>query len=403
LFSVLSPLHMPQLDSPIGLMMTAYGYQDRNSVMVQGVSFVVLAYMSICTYWPLFQLNIGWAYKLQGPQQSSPFSLIFNAEYLSRLQFAIGYNFLMYLNVHRANNTAFNQLMKHMELVPVFGTSFQVYIPLIMILVALLTLFDGYGRLVKVIGIEWEDSVTSSHSGFSCSNKERTPDPALQEKIRIGRLVILNELKRRDSEDPNHTSGKSNSNPNGNSGVACGGAGSSSGGIGIISKGASLLRLGVSNISEAFIPAGGVGGSSGGGGGGAGSGTRYRNLDSYAGDVDTELEMDSHRTDFGGGRYSSGNVGSTASAGAGAGASAGAATGNALHSYSAHEEAARNSLFSFSRPPSGAHSTGGASTGSGATSAGRPPVHTDLFSLSGGGEVDGGNIYGGGRYSNSNV
>lgn len=88
-----------QVDSPIGLLMTAYDYQQSSSVMVQAVSFVVLMYMSMCTYWPLFRLNIGWAYQLQGPQQSSPFSLIFNAEYLSRLQFTIGYNFLMFLNV----------------------------------------------------------------------------------------------------------------------------------------------------------------------------------------------------------------------------------------------------------------------------------------------------------------
>ena len=88
-----------QLHSPIGIFMTAYDYQTSNSVMVQGISFIALMYMSMCTYWPLFRLNIGWTYKLQGPQQSSPFSLIFNAEYLSRLQFTIGYNFLMYLNV----------------------------------------------------------------------------------------------------------------------------------------------------------------------------------------------------------------------------------------------------------------------------------------------------------------
>jgi hypothetical protein len=88
-----------QVDSPVGLLMTAYDYQSSSSVMVQGVSFLALMYMSLCTYWPLFRLNIGWTYQLQGPQQSSPFSLIFNAEYLSRLQFTIGYNFLMYLNV----------------------------------------------------------------------------------------------------------------------------------------------------------------------------------------------------------------------------------------------------------------------------------------------------------------
>lgn len=36
---------------------------------------------------------------IQGPQQSPPSSLIFNGEYFSRLQFSIGYNFLLCLHV----------------------------------------------------------------------------------------------------------------------------------------------------------------------------------------------------------------------------------------------------------------------------------------------------------------
>jgi len=197
------------LDSPIAIMMTAYGYQKRNSVMVQGIAFVVLMYMALCTFWPLFRLNLGWAYKLQGPQQSSPFSLVFNAEYLSRLQFAIGYNFLMYLNVPRASNTAFNQLMKNIELIPVFGANFAVYVPLIMILVALLTLFDGYGRIIKFLGIELADA-PASHQGLSCvccctsgTGGAGLGDDAassmtnlqVEERIRTGKLIVTNELK----------------------------------------------------------------------------------------------------------------------------------------------------------------------------------------------------------------
>ena len=49
----------------------------------------------------IIYLPSGWKYKLEGPQQSSPFSLIFNGQYLSRLQFTIGYNFLLLLNVNR--------------------------------------------------------------------------------------------------------------------------------------------------------------------------------------------------------------------------------------------------------------------------------------------------------------
>lgn len=89
-----------QWRSPVGFFMGAYGpHGQLNAVAMQGVSFFALSYMSICTYWSLFRLNLGWAYTLQGPQLSPPSSLIFNGEYFSRLQFALGYNFLMFLNV----------------------------------------------------------------------------------------------------------------------------------------------------------------------------------------------------------------------------------------------------------------------------------------------------------------
>lgn len=90
-----------QLQSPLGWLMGAYLLSDAEPVIVQGVAFLALAYMSICTYWTLFRLNIGWSYRLQAPQLSSPSSLIFNGEYLSRLQFALGYNFLLCINVDR--------------------------------------------------------------------------------------------------------------------------------------------------------------------------------------------------------------------------------------------------------------------------------------------------------------
>lgn len=98
------------LHSPIGMLIGAYSggvsattqsnstTTNGTSAYVQFVCFLTLAYMSLCTYWSLFRLNLGWAYTLQGSQQSSPSSLIYNGEYFSRLQFPLGYNFLMTLN-----------------------------------------------------------------------------------------------------------------------------------------------------------------------------------------------------------------------------------------------------------------------------------------------------------------
>lgn len=94
------------LKSPIGLMMSWHHGdtpEGNNShiLVVQTISFLALSYMSICTYWPLFRINLGWAFRLEGRQMSPTSALIFNGEYFSRLQFSLGYNFLLFLHIPR--------------------------------------------------------------------------------------------------------------------------------------------------------------------------------------------------------------------------------------------------------------------------------------------------------------
>ena len=75
-----------------------------------------------------------------------------------------------------------------------------------MIIVALLTFFDGFSRLIALIGIEWEDNTTSTSTSGStmCCNtsstsaaNENNMNPVLLEKIRTGKLIVGNELKQR--------------------------------------------------------------------------------------------------------------------------------------------------------------------------------------------------------------
>lgn len=82
----------------------------------------------------------------QGNQQSPATSLIFNGTYLSRLQFSLGYNYLLFLNVQRIDNTSFQHLMSNMDIVPLFGNSFVIYAPIITVVLGLCTFFNVYGR-----------------------------------------------------------------------------------------------------------------------------------------------------------------------------------------------------------------------------------------------------------------
>jgi nitrogen fixation/metabolism regulation signal transduction histidine kinase len=79
--------------------------------------------------------------------------------------------------------------MQNIELIPVFGNSFTVYVPIIMSVVALITLFDGLSRILKLFGIETEDSVQSVCL-FSNTLSEED-----EEKIKNGTAIILAELK----------------------------------------------------------------------------------------------------------------------------------------------------------------------------------------------------------------
>lgn len=129
----------------------------------------------------------------------------------------------------RADQAAFGELLKSMELVPVFGTSFTVYVPLVLVIVALLTYFNVYERLLQLVGIEYELTLPNDSSGICCCSSggggangtllsaggssdadpseqnsasaedvdvSNIKDPDVLEKVRTGKRIITRELKR---------------------------------------------------------------------------------------------------------------------------------------------------------------------------------------------------------------
>lgn len=182
------------LPSPIGLLMESLSFDSADFIAIQIIAVLTLAYMSVCMYLSLFRLNLGAVYTLQGPQLSLPPSLIFNAQYFSRLQFTLGYNFLVMLNIQgyrsihstllsicltflvrtvlfvkccRTDITGFDMLMKSMKTIPVFGNEVITYVPIAMTLIAIVTVLNGYGRLLRLIGIESEDTAMTNIPCFS--------------------------------------------------------------------------------------------------------------------------------------------------------------------------------------------------------------------------------------------
>ena len=136
------------LPSPISFMLNK---TSNSNVGVQLICFLILLYMSVCAYYTLFSLKLGWYFTLQGPQQSPPSSLIFNAEQLSRLQFALGFNFLLSIGSDSAKETAFNEIVERMITLPIFGKSFSLYLPLLLVGVSCLVFFDVWTIILRIL------------------------------------------------------------------------------------------------------------------------------------------------------------------------------------------------------------------------------------------------------------
>lgn len=150
-------LGAPEGLSPFGAI--AQAMEGSNPVVIQAGALIPFLYMSICCYRSLFKLKLFGSLALHGPHMSLPGQLVFNAQYLSRLQFPLGYNYLQLLRYDsdKLHYMAFNKLMANMAVVPLFGSDFNTYAPIIMVVLCLFTACHGYARLLKMIGVEHED------------------------------------------------------------------------------------------------------------------------------------------------------------------------------------------------------------------------------------------------------
>mmetsp|Transcript_7202 Transcript_7202/g.9381 ORF Transcript_7202/g.9381 Transcript_7202/m.9381 type:complete len:582 (+) Transcript_7202:74-1819(+) len=154
------------------------------SGMVQLYSCMSILYMSACAYVALFKFKYLEELALHGDAQTDVYCLLYNASYFGRLQFSLGVNYLSMLRTKDAENTAFATLVGDMDVVPFLGTSFNNYIPLVIVALAICTMFKALDRVLNKIGIE---TITTPQEDIS----------EHQERIDEGRNLIQRTRTRR--------------------------------------------------------------------------------------------------------------------------------------------------------------------------------------------------------------
>ena len=156
--------------SPLGLVQEYLSNSNSNSssnsddedqdsgILFQIAALVPLLYMAICTANGLFQVGRFGPYCLRGNRQSHGVALVFNAQYLVRLQFPLAYNYLMMLK-YDTSQTAFSIFLGQMDVVPLFGKAFPVYAPLLILFLCAFTLCNIYAKVMNLLGFEHQDAL----------------------------------------------------------------------------------------------------------------------------------------------------------------------------------------------------------------------------------------------------
>jgi len=118
------------------------GMSDISLQIATGFPFL---YMTLCTYFSLFNLRLFSFYSLHPRQQTEGGCLLFNAALLCRLVPPLSFNFM--LTISDELKTGFVDIMGTMNVVPLFGSSFSVVFSSLTLVFCLMNLFDVFSYI----------------------------------------------------------------------------------------------------------------------------------------------------------------------------------------------------------------------------------------------------------------
>uniref|UniRef100_A0A8R1TJV2 LMBR1 domain-containing protein 2 homolog n=1 Tax=Onchocerca volvulus TaxID=6282 RepID=A0A8R1TJV2_ONCVO len=129
---------------------------------IQIYATVIISYLCICAYYTVFKLRIYRYYHLDPHHMTDENSLLFSAILLCRLTPPICLNVLgmIHLDSHITSGTQFGvetqftKLMGHLDLIAVLAKGINIYLPILIFLLALGTWFRLGTRLLHLLGID---------------------------------------------------------------------------------------------------------------------------------------------------------------------------------------------------------------------------------------------------------
>lgn len=143
-----------QLELKPPLSIPALILQDENLgwAALELTSFLFILYMCACTYSTLFKVRV-FDYLILSQHHTDPGSLLFTGSYLCRLTFPLCYNFLNMLQDDE-NSTFSEYIGKAVNFAPLLGDGYNKWLPVMVLVIACITLFNLHGRVLRLFGVK---------------------------------------------------------------------------------------------------------------------------------------------------------------------------------------------------------------------------------------------------------
>eukprot|EP00347_Sterkiella_histriomuscorum_P007168 403349999 len=114
-------------------------------------SSVMLLYLTTCVYFGLFNIKFTAYYELHSNNQTDSFSLLYSANFLTKLAAPLCVNFLKLLHIE---GTAFHRMIGAMDPIPLIGEQFQKIFPATLLLLVFFNAFDLWSKMMKCMGLD---------------------------------------------------------------------------------------------------------------------------------------------------------------------------------------------------------------------------------------------------------
>ncbi|XP_071116644.1 G-protein coupled receptor-associated protein LMBRD2-like isoform X1 [Haliotis cracherodii] len=134
--------------------------QNYDYVYIEIASILTIAYLCCCAYYSVFQIRIFNYYYIAPHHQTDEYSLIFTGMMLCRLTPPMCLNFLglIHLDSHvtsgNMEETSYTHIMGHMDVISFISDGFNIYFPILIVLLCICTYFSLGSRILSLLGFQ---------------------------------------------------------------------------------------------------------------------------------------------------------------------------------------------------------------------------------------------------------